>query len=58
MKDEYFQEHEKKSHESTREMIFFDVWDESLEKKFHDLKNGHLFRENGILILENLNKQW
>ena len=37
-------------------MIFFDVPKESIEKKIYDLKNGHSFRENGILILENLNK--
>ena len=38
-------------------MIFFDVPNETIEQNIDDLKNGHAFRENGILILEHLNKQ-
>ena len=58
MKNEYFQEHKEKTHKSTRELLLFDDPNETMEKYFHDLKNGHSFRENGIWILENLNKHW
>ena len=56
MKNEYFQENLEKSIKITRAMILFDDPDETIEKKFHDLKNGHSFREKRILIFKNLNK--